>query len=406
MSWGWRKILQLRPIIREFIWHKIGNGTSTSLWFDTWCQAGPLAKHVSSRDIFRSGLNPKSRVSDIINEGIWEWPHELLDKYPVLNTCFVQISNERDRLEWRLSDGTVKNFSVSQVWSSIRPRDVKVAWYDMVWFAANIPRHAFNLWLIIKHKLKTQDRVYVWDVSNTLGSTCSLCEATPDSHEHLFFMCPFSNDVWDHMKKLAGLDRVVHDVYAIIHHIGPKAKRRSSHIVIAKLVVAASAYFIWQERNWRLFKKTKRTVNQVIECIKSAVRLKLLSCSFKRSSEGVMDAPTIPVSADSSEGNFEDAIDIGADVVHPVPIAAVAFPAVTIVTTLSRHEEAIRGIHEHLQGVPIEEEMSTLRFRMGMAEAENASLRGKIKTMEAIQTVTRRQERKARIEMGQQLALV
>ncbi|GJY29993.1 putative RNA-directed DNA polymerase, eukaryota, reverse transcriptase zinc-binding domain protein [Tanacetum coccineum] len=287
MSWGWRKILQLRPIIREFIWHKIGNGTSTSLWFDTWCQAGPLAKHVSSRDIFRSGLNPKSRVSDIINEGIWVWPHEL-DKYPVLNTCFVQISNERDRLEWRLSDGTVKNFSVSQVWSFIRPRDVKVAWYDMVWCATNIPRHAFNLWLIIKHKLKMQDRVYVWDVSNTLGSTCSLCEASPDSHERLFFMCPFSNDVWDHMKKLAGLDRVVHDVYAIIHHIGPKAKCRSSHIVIAKLVVAASAYFIWQERNWRLFKKTKRTVNQVIECIKSAVRLKLLSCSFKRSSEGVL----------------------------------------------------------------------------------------------------------------------
>ncbi|GJS65349.1 hypothetical protein Tco_0679913 [Tanacetum coccineum] len=97
-----------------------------------------------------------------------------------------------------------------------------------------------------------------------------------------------SNMYWIiHMKKLAGLDRVVHDVYAIIHHIGPKAKRRSSHIVIAKLVVAASAYFIWQERNWRLFKKTKRTVNQVIECIKSAVRLKLLSCSFKRYSEGV-----------------------------------------------------------------------------------------------------------------------
>ncbi|GKG23981.1 putative reverse transcriptase domain-containing protein, partial [Tanacetum coccineum] len=28
---------------------------------------------------------------------------------------------------------------------------------------------------------------------------------TPDSHEHLFFMCPFSNDVWNHMKRLAGL---------------------------------------------------------------------------------------------------------------------------------------------------------------------------------------------------------
>ncbi|GJY79509.1 hypothetical protein Tco_0485310 [Tanacetum coccineum] len=119
-----------------------------------------------------------------------------------------------------------------------------------------------------------------------------------------------------------------------------------------------------------------------------------------------MDAPTIPVSADSSEGNFRDAIDIGVDVVHPVPVAIVAFPAMTIVTTLAHHGEAIQDIHEHMQGVPIEEEMSTLRFRMGMAEAENASLRGKIKTIKAIEMVTRSQERKARMEMERQLASV
>ncbi|GJV12012.1 hypothetical protein Tco_1353553 [Tanacetum coccineum] len=95
----------------------------------------------------------------------------------------------------------------------------------------------------------------------------------------------------------------------------------------------------------------------------------------------VMDAPTIPVSANSSEGNFRDAIDIGADVVHLVPVAAIAFPAVTI-------------------------EISTLRFRMSMAEAKNASLHGKIKTMKAIEMVTRIQERKARMEMEQQLASV
>ncbi|GJW53587.1 hypothetical protein Tco_0097672 [Tanacetum coccineum] len=119
-----------------------------------------------------------------------------------------------------------------------------------------------------------------------------------------------------------------------------------------------------------------------------------------------MDAPTILVSADSSEGNFEDAIDIGVDVVHPVPVVVVALPAVTIVTTLARHREAIRGIHEHLQGVPIEEEMSTLSFRMGMAEAENASLRGKIKTMEAIETIIHSQERRTRMEMERPLASV
>nr|GEW28830.1 putative reverse transcriptase domain-containing protein [Tanacetum cinerariifolium] len=78
-----------------------------------------------------------------------------------------------------------------------------------------------------------------------------------------------------------------------------------------------------------------------------------------------------------------------------IPIAAVAFPTMTIVMTLARHGEGIRGIHEHLQGVPIEEDMCTLRFRMGMAEAENASMHGKIKTMEAIEMVTHSQEKRA-----------
>nr|GFC63212.1 hypothetical protein [Tanacetum cinerariifolium] len=86
-----------------------------------------------------------------------------------------------------------------------------------------------------------------------------------------------------------------------------------------------------------------------------------------------MDAPTIPVSADSFEGNFRDAIDIGLDVDHPVPVVADAFPAVTIVTILASHEEAILGIHE---------------------------------IMEAIETITHSQERRTRMEMEQQLALV
>nr|GEW87713.1 hypothetical protein [Tanacetum cinerariifolium] len=119
-----------------------------------------------------------------------------------------------------------------------------------------------------------------------------------------------------------------------------------------------------------------------------------------------MDAPTIPVSADSSERNFGDAIDIGLDVDHPVPVDADSFPAVTIVMILASQGEVIRGIHEYLQGVPIEDEMSTLRFRMGMAKAKNASLRGKIRTMEAIKTITRSQERRIHMEMERQLASV
>nr|GEV11603.1 hypothetical protein [Tanacetum cinerariifolium] len=116
-----------------------------------------------------------------------------------------------------------------------------------------------------------------------------------------------------------------------------------------------------------------------------------------------MDAPTILVFA---KENLRDPIDIKVDIIHPEPIAAVAFPAAAVMRKQAQHEEAIRGILKHLQGVPIEEEMSALRFRMGMAEAENASLRGKIRTMEAIETITRSQYRRTRIEMERSLASV
>ncbi|GJS35736.1 hypothetical protein Tco_0534118 [Tanacetum coccineum] len=116
-----------------------------------------------------------------------------------------------------------------------------------------------------------------------------------------------------------------------------------------------------------------------------------------------MAAPTILVFA---EENLRDPIDIKVDIIHSKPVAAVALPAAAVVRIQSQHGEAIRGILDHLQGVPIEDEMSTLRFRMGMVEEENASLCGKIKTMEAIDTVTLSQEKMARMEMERKLASV
>ncbi|GKF06692.1 hypothetical protein Tco_0037360, partial [Tanacetum coccineum] len=88
----------------------------------------------------------------------------------------------------------------------------------------------------------------------------------------------------------------------------------------------------------------------------------------------VMDALTIPVPVDSSEGNFRDTIDIGVDVIQPVTIASVTFHAAIVVMILAQHGEAIRGIQEHLLRVPIQEELTALRFRVDVAEAKNASL--------------------------------
>nr|GEW60268.1 hypothetical protein [Tanacetum cinerariifolium] len=117
----------------------------------------------------------------------------------------------------------------------------------------------------------------------------------------------------------------------------------------------------------------------------------------------VMVTPTIPVPA---EENLGDPIDIRVDIIHPKPVVVVAFPAAVVVRTQAQHGEAIRGINEHLLRVPIQEELTVLRFRVGITEAENASLHARIKTTEAIEKITRNRKRQGRIKIEQQLAAV
>ncbi|GKB00420.1 polypyrimidine tract-binding protein homolog 2 isoform X1, partial [Tanacetum coccineum] len=78
-------------------------------------------------------------------------------------------------------------------------------------------------------RLKTQDMLRSWDLSSSLNAgSCLLCSSQPDSHEHLFFECT-----------------------------------RTSMSIVTKLILAASTYFIWQERNERLFNNQHRSANQV-----------------------------------------------------------------------------------------------------------------------------------------------
>ncbi|GJT41697.1 hypothetical protein Tco_0941562 [Tanacetum coccineum] len=70
--------------------------------------------------------------------------------------------------------------------------------------------------------------------------------------------------VWNHIKVFAGLPRISSSLDDIVDSIIPISKRRSARGIIAKLVFNASAYFIWQERNGRLFKNQKRSPNQSV----------------------------------------------------------------------------------------------------------------------------------------------
>ncbi|GJY84625.1 hypothetical protein Tco_0498651 [Tanacetum coccineum] len=219
MSWSWRKLLKLRPMIRDFIWSSIGDGSKVSMW----CNSSPLYNIISARDIARAGFSLASKVRDCINKCV--------------RTLF-------------------------------RPRDIDGA----------------------MKRLKTQDTLSSWDVAAGIMIVCPLYETQLDSHEHLFFDCSFSFQIWSRIKQFAcvymGSGSFLTPLFSILMLLYKAGSPLRA--VWEFLTLAAAAYFVWQERNFRLFKHSKRSVQEVVDCIMSSVRLKLLSCRFKKSKDAVL----------------------------------------------------------------------------------------------------------------------
>nr|GEY61579.1 hypothetical protein [Tanacetum cinerariifolium] len=211
-----------------------------------------------------------------------------MSKYSDLGTIGVlYLFDASDKLVWKDLSNVDVGFSVATVWECIRSRSDEVEWYHVVWFSQQIPRHAIHLWLVIKRKLKTQDKLRQWDVWDHLKRLTGIPNIPSGLDAIVDFLSPMAKprsarSVWDHLKRLTGIPNIPSDLDAIVDFLSPMAKPRSARSVIWKLVFAASCYFIWQERNKRLFMKKKRSQYHVIDVIKSTVRLKLLSCRFKR----------------------------------------------------------------------------------------------------------------------------
>ncbi|XP_022040861.1 uncharacterized protein LOC110943397 [Helianthus annuus] len=283
--WSWRKLMQLWPLIRNHIWSELGNGADTSAWFDFWCEIGSLGDFISPRTITDADFNLDDSVANIYSHGSWSWPMAWRDLFPVLiQLDQVQLNpTKHDKLLWK--DGRdITEFSSSRVWHSVRYKVPEVNWCNIVWFSQCIPRHAFMMWLVIKGKLLTQDKILKWDISrrkNMNMMCCLLCYQNFDSHPHLFFECKYSSQVWHIIQSKVSMDAVSPMWTDIVDWLLVRARSKSAMNYVAKILTAAAVYFIWQERNARLFKNQLRPPEKLSEIILNTVRYKLIGAKLK-----------------------------------------------------------------------------------------------------------------------------
>ena len=162
-------------------------------------------------------------------------------------------------------------FSIQSARDTIRPLGERVIWSHLVWWPGRILKASFCLWLAIKERLYTQDRMPIADPF----LKCHLCSNHTENHKHLFFQCTISNHLWSMVQTKCGITTPVTDWPDLISWCSKKWTHTDIISSSWKLCLAATVYQIWHERNHRLHNGSTNTILQIRDKIFDMVRLKL-----------------------------------------------------------------------------------------------------------------------------------
>ena len=269
---------------------KIGNGASIFLWHDRWWGPDPLSKYISMNDVEQAGFDCNMKIKDMINEGQWSWSTEWSNSFPIVQSITVPtlLNDSNDRYLQCSNDGRCVKFSTNKTWKDWRPNGNKVEWCDLNWFYNFTPKHSFILWIAINGRLATQDRLLKWYPDRHM--TCSLCDDCPDSLNHLFFECNYARRIWNDFKQRTEQDSMPGKWDDIVNFMVRQKINKSIKSILKRIGFAACVYYIWIERNRRIFSNEKRDASELIKTIVNYLRLKLSILKVKKIAQVEMSA--------------------------------------------------------------------------------------------------------------------
>ena len=157
-------------------------------------------------------------------------------------TCLTALN----RLQLWTSPG---KFNVKASYEFFRPKATKIQWTKAVWHRSLQPKHSFIIWLSLKERLLTRDKL----MEQIEDTSCVLCGNPEESISHLFFQCAIVRQIWAEIKEWLGFSRALTTLKATAKWIIKEGRGTGVPAVAKKLGFASTVYCVWKARNAKIF---------------------------------------------------------------------------------------------------------------------------------------------------------
>ncbi|GJT71235.1 RNA-directed DNA polymerase, eukaryota, reverse transcriptase zinc-binding domain protein [Tanacetum coccineum] len=265
--------------------YEVGNGSQIHMRFDRWHSSGLLIEQITYRDLYDARMPKMISIADMIDKGNWKWPSAWRNEgLEIMNINVPRLkTDKKDVVKWKGDNDNLVPFHVKWVMKALTTNEDKVKWYDLVWFKWCIPKHSFCLWIAMIGRLLTQDKIMAWGVQT--GLLCSLCKKVNDSHDHLFFQCDYSKEVWNRMATMMNMDKIDYQWNEVVSDLLKYKHGKNIWSAVRRISFAAMIYYIWQERNQRIFRGENRDTNDLFKAISEVIKLKQMNIKVRNTAD-------------------------------------------------------------------------------------------------------------------------
>ncbi|GAA0183767.1 hypothetical protein LIER_31121 [Lithospermum erythrorhizon] len=175
----------------------------------------------------------------------------------------VPLRAKLSEVEWGMPGARRQTVRLMQslLWADVRYGKDTVSWGEWLWSSCGIPKFAFIVWLLLQNRLSTKDRLCHWGME--VDPHCVLCGGL-ESHDHLFFECSYTAQVWRLILQRLGEYRGAMSWAQERLWVEGTMGGRSFKQRIKQVAFVSAVAVLWEERNLRCFQGTSRECSRVV----------------------------------------------------------------------------------------------------------------------------------------------
>jgi len=125
-----------------------------------------------------------ARLDAVLRNGSWCWKPARSDVLVAIQSKLPEIPlGTADKPIWSIAKKGY--YACADTWNFLRKKKEIVDWGSLVWFPYALPKQAFILWLVMKNRLTTRDRMLCWGYTGDIK--CVFCRHFTESRIIFYF---------------------------------------------------------------------------------------------------------------------------------------------------------------------------------------------------------------------------